>query len=432
MDGRGGRIVTAVTALLVLLACAYHVGRRGAGADVLIQRDRFGIPKDGSDNRANERQEELAEKRVKAVAPAQAGGGSSKLVKSMERREGSMMKTLQELSTEVGALSLKVSELSSKKAAHPTPHKASPSKGAPAVTHPAPAAPKQQAAVVKKAAPAAAAPHPAAASVPTGGVAVARKKAAAGRLLEKASREARGAGGFASGLVADGLSHPGVVYGSSQRQALLRLRGEIDHALSSEGAPKAAVSGVGAGKRQSAEHRAVPPRHTAAAAAAAVRQGAMATEGGARGALEQATEEVSALQQRETSLLDGLPAAENRVKRDRVAVANIKNSLAIAKDRLALAERAAEDSETLGSGSGRPGLQRAWGAAQEVEERVEQGLKRAESRLEEDEGDVARAPEMARVLARRRKELQHIKTREEVERRLREASALMAHGNFAA
>eukprot|EP00283_Hemiselmis_rufescens_P014482 CAMPEP_0173449780 /NCGR_PEP_ID=MMETSP1357-20121228/43400_1 /TAXON_ID=77926 /ORGANISM="Hemiselmis rufescens, Strain PCC563" /LENGTH=81 /DNA_ID=CAMNT_0014416395 /DNA_START=44 /DNA_END=285 /DNA_ORIENTATION=+ len=80
-----------------------------------------------------------------------------------------MMKTLQEVSVEVGALSSKVSELSS----HHTPKRTAAPKASPpkAATRPAPAALSSQAAApaVKKAAPAApaaAAPRPAAGAVP--------------------------------------------------------------------------------------------------------------------------------------------------------------------------------------------------------------------------------------------------------------------------
>ncbi len=164
----------------------------------------------------------------------------------------------------------------------------------------------------------------------------------------------------------------------------------------------------------------------------AARPGSVASEADLKQALQELKGEVHQLETKEQKLLDSLPSAEERVERAKAAVADTDQTLAIARNRLVLARRAAEDAESSVSEPVNPTLLQAEGAALEDEQRVADELQRQRGRLREAEAVAAEAPALARVLARRRKELDAVEERYKRMELLDEAQALEANKNFAA
>lgn len=87
--------IAAAMAGLLLLAVAYHVGSHGGERSVLIKRDRFGIPEDGSDNA----HPSLA--RTSQLAVAVKTSSSSRVIQGLEAQESSLTKVLEGIQSEV-------------------------------------------------------------------------------------------------------------------------------------------------------------------------------------------------------------------------------------------------------------------------------------------------------------------------------------------
>jgi hypothetical protein len=173
--------------------------------------------------------------------------------------------------------------------------------------------------------------------------------------------------------------------------------------------------------------QAAPPQQRQAAAFSPV-----SSESELKNQLQQLRAEVRQLETKEQELLDGLPAAEERVKRAKAAVTDTEQTLAIARNRLVLARRAAEDAESSASEPVSPTLLQGEGAALEDEQRVADELQRQRGRLREAESVASEAPALARVLARRRKQLNAMEEKYTRIRLLDEAQTLEANKNFAA
>lgn len=271
--------------------------------------------------------------------------------------------------------------------------------------------------------------------------AVDAKKQAAGRLLEKAKASQAHANPAKNLLLQDLLKNGGIVMppaGATQETALLRMQGEIQRALGMvEGGSAKKLAAVASAAAHAA---AVPPVAKAGRKAAPLHsiKAASPRGGGAasvgqtsRQEVDSLAREVSVMEERETSLLDDLPAAEDKVKRDKVGVANTRQTLSISKDRLALARRAVEDAESSGDTGVDAMLLSAQSQAAEAEARVSMELGAEERELQGDVEAAARAPELARVLAKRRKEMVRARLRLKMEKQLQEAQSLMNNRNFA-
>jgi hypothetical protein len=79
------------------------------------------------------------------------------------------------------------------------------------------------------------------------------------------------------------------------------------------------------------------------------------------------------------------------------AVTDTRQTVSIARDRLALARRAVQNDESESGSEVMPNLLRAEDVAEEDEERVTSELKGEEKKLERDEEVAAEAPELAKV-----------------------------------
>ena len=79
------------------------------------------------------------------------------------------------------------------------------------------------------------------------------------------------------------------------------------------------------------------------------------------------------------------------------AVADTRQTVSIARDRLALARRAVQNDESEAGSRVMPNLLRAEDVAEEDKDRVETELNGEERKLDRDEEVAAEAPELAKV-----------------------------------